>query len=169
MRFHAHVIVGYSMHKIQAATIIFCICCTAFTFAAWLLHLLHGFCICCMAFTFTAQFLHAWLYTLPCVFLMWVWVTLLGHHTIFALMNIHQRNFQCSVRQSLATTQRKPPKERYSTNLNIINNSDEVEELTCNVSVSTEPDWNAEFSELKKKLTLLKRRKWFYRISRRNS
>ena len=150
------------MHKIQAATIIFCICCTAFTFAAWLLHLLHGFYIyrtvfACVALHFAMRLL------------MRMWVTLLGHHTIFALMNIHQRNFQCSVRQSLATTQRKPPKERYSTNLNVINNSDEVEELTCNVSVSTEPDWNTEYSELKKKLTLLKRRKWFYRISRRNS
>ena len=32
---------------------------------------------------------------------------------------------------TVSTTQRKPPKEQYSTNLNVINDSNEVEELTC--------------------------------------
>ena len=60
---------------------------------------------------------------------------------------------------TVSTTQRKPPKERYSTNLNVINNSDEVEELTRDVSVSTEPDWNTEISELKKKINLIEEEK----------
>ena len=60
---------------------------------------------------------------------------------------------------TISTTQRKPPKERYSTNLNVINNSDEVEKLTRDVSVSTEPDWNTEISELRKKINLIEEEK----------
>ena len=60
---------------------------------------------------------------------------------------------------TVSTTQRKPPKEQYSTNLNVINNSDEVEELTRDVSVSTGPDWNTEISELKKKINLIEEEK----------
>ena len=42
-RFHTHVIVGYSMYKIEAAAQFFCICRAAFTFASLILHLPHGF------------------------------------------------------------------------------------------------------------------------------
>ena len=35
---HSHVIAGYSMPKIQAAALVFCICHVAFTFTARLLH-----------------------------------------------------------------------------------------------------------------------------------
>ena len=64
---------------------------------------------------------------------------------------------------TVSTSQRKPPKERYCTNLNVINNSDEVEELTRDISVSTEPDWNTEISELKKKLNLIEEEKMVYK------
>jgi len=30
-----------------------------------------------------------------------------------------------------------------------------MEELTCNISVNTEPDWDSEISELKKKINLI--------------
>ena len=71
MRFHIHMIMGYSRHNIQAAMLFsafatrllhlprgFYIYCAAFAFAAWLLHLPHGFCIYRVAFAFTARPLH---------------------------------------------------------------------------------------------------------------
>ena len=61
-----HVIVGYSMHKIQAAVLVFCICRAAFTLAVrFYVHLPRGFCICRMAYTLAARFLHfaVWLLT----------------------------------------------------------------------------------------------------------
>ena len=51
-----HLIMGYSMYKIEAAA-------HFFAFAAWLLHLSHGFYFCHAAFAFAARLLH-----LPCGF-----------------------------------------------------------------------------------------------------
>ena len=60
---------------------------------------------------------------------------------------------------AISTTRRKPPKEQLSTNLNVINNSDEAEELTRDISVNTEPDWDSEISQLKKKINLIEEMK----------
>ena len=51
MRFHPHVVVGYSMYKIEAAA-------QFFAFAVRLLHLPHGFYIYRAAFTFAVRLLH---------------------------------------------------------------------------------------------------------------
>ena len=62
------------------------------------------------------------------------------------------------LRTTISITQRKPPKERHSTDLSVIT-SDEAEELTCDVAVNTEPDWNTEISELKKKINVIEEEK----------
>ena len=53
---------------------------------------------------------------------------------------------------AISTTRRKTPKEQLSS---VIYNSVEVEELTRDISMNTEPDWDSEISQLKKKINLI--------------